>query len=239
MSIASMFSKQSFVFIRGVRGWIASRFDIRSLLNVGTSAFVEQIFMRIGFLLFAITVANLGTTQYAAHQIGMNMMSLSFSFGDGLSVASVALVGRSLGQERRDLAKLYAAMCQRLGLLCAFVMSMVFLFFGRNLFALFSNEPEILDIGVMIMRILCFVIYMQISQVVFFGCLRGAGDTKYTALASLISVTFIRPGLSWLLCYPLGLGLFGVWMGLVGDQFMRFLLGYIRMKQGKWLKIKI
>src|SRR5699024_2377879 len=39
MSIASMFSKQSFVFIRGVRGWIASRFDIRSLLNVGTSAF--------------------------------------------------------------------------------------------------------------------------------------------------------------------------------------------------------
>ena len=232
MSIASMFSKQSFVFIRGVRGWIASRFDIRSLLNVGTSAFVEQIFMRIGFLLFAITVANLGTTQYAAHQIGMNMMSLSFSFGDGLSVASVALVGRSLGQERRDLAKLYAAMCQRLGLLCAFVMSMVFLFFGRNLFALFSNEP-------VIMRILCFVIYMQISQVVFFGCLRGAGDTKYTALASLISVTFIRPGLSWLLCYPLGLGLFGVWMGLVGDQFMRFLLGYIRMKQGKWLKIKI
>lgn len=74
---------------------------------------MEQIFLRIGFLLFAITVANLGTTQYAAHQIGMNMMSLSFSFGDGLSVASVALIGRSLGQERRDLAKLYASMCQR------------------------------------------------------------------------------------------------------------------------------
>lgn len=239
MSVGSMFSKQSFVYIRGIKGWISSRFDIRSLLNVGSSAFVEQIFLRIGFLLFAITVANLGTTQYAAHQIGMNMMSLSFSFGDGLSVASVALVGRSLGQGRRDLAKLYASMCQRLGLLCAFVMSMVFLFFGRNLFALFSDEAEILDIGVMIMRILCFVIYMQISQVVFFGCLRGAGDTKYTALASLISVTCIRPGLSWLLCYPLGLGLLGVWMGLVGDQFTRFLLGYIRMKQGKWLKIKI
>lgn len=239
MSVGSMFSKQSFVYIRGIKGWISSRFDIRSLLNVGSSAFVEQIFLRIGFLLFAITVANLGTTQYAVHQIGMNMMSLSFSFGDGLSVASVALVGRSLGQGRRDLAKLYASMCQRLGLLCAFVMSMVFLFFGRNLFALFSDEAEILDIGVMIMRILCFVIYMQISQVVFFGCLRGAGDTKYTALASLISVTCIRPGLSWLLCYPLGLGLLGVWMGLVGDQFTRFLLGYIRMKQGKWLKIKI
>lgn len=239
MSVGSLFSKQSFVFIKGSRGFFASRYDIHSLLNVGSSAFVEQIFLRIGFLLFAITVANLGTTAYAAHQIGMNMMSLSFSFGDGLSVASVALIGRSLGQERRDMAKLYAAMCQRLGLLCSFVMSIVFLFFGRDLYRMFSDDPAILDIGVMIMRILCFVIYMQISQVVFFGCLRGAGDTKYTAFASLISVAIIRPGLSWLLCYPCGLGLLGVWLGLVGDQLTRFTLGYIRMKQGNWLKIKI
>lgn len=239
MSLHSMFAKSSFVYIRGVKGFFTSRFDVRSLLNVGSSAFVEQIFLRIGFLLFAITVANLGTTAYAAHQIGMNMMSLTFSLGDGLSVASVALIGRSLGEERRDLAKLYASMCQRIGLFCAFVMSMVFLFFGRNLYGLFSSEQEILDMGVMIMRMLCVIIYLQITQVIFFGCLRGAGDTKYTAFASMISVAIIRPGLSWLLCYPLGLGLLGVWLGLFGDQFMRFCLGYFRMKQGKWLKIKI
>ena len=239
MSITSLFSKKSFVYIRGIKGYLASKFDVKSLLNVGSSAFTEQIFFRIGFLLFAITVASLGTTAYAAHQIGMNMMSLSFSFADGFSVASVALIGRSLGQKRRDLAKLYANMCQRMGVLCAFMMSMVFLFFGRNLFGLFSSEAEILDMGVMIMRILCFVIYLQISQVIFFGCLRGAGDTKFTAFASMISVAIIRPGLSWLLCTPFGLGLLGVWLGLVGDQFTRFILGFIRIKQGNWLKIKL
>lgn len=239
MSVFSLFSKQSFVYIRGVKGFIASKFDIKSLLNVGSSAFTEQIFLRIGFLLFAITVANLGTTSYAAHQIGMNMMSLSFSFADGFSVASVALIGRSLGQQRRDLAKLYAAMCQRMGLVCAFLMSMVFLFFGRNLFSLFSSEPEILDLGEMIMHILCFVIYLQITQVIFFGCLRGAGDTKFTAFASMISVAIIRPGMSWLLCNPFGLGLLGVWLGLVCDQLMRFTLGFFRVRQGNWLKIKI
>ena len=46
----------------------------------------------------------------------------------------------------------------------------------------------------MIMRILSVVLFMQIEQVVQFGCLRGAGDTKFTALVSFISVTFIRPG---------------------------------------------
>lgn len=239
MSIASLFSHQSFVYIRGSKGFIASKFDIKSLLNVGASAFVEQIFLRIGFLLFAITVANLGTTQYAAHQIGMNMMSLSFSLGDGLAVASVALIGRSLGQKRRDLAKLYASMCQRMGLLCAFVMSMVFLFFGRTLFSIFSSELEILNLGEMIMRVLCTVIYFQITQVIMMGCLRGAGDTKFTAFSSLVSVAIIRPGVSWLLCYPVGLGLFGVWMGLFGDQFTRFCLGFFRIRQGNWLKIKL
>ena len=48
-------------------------------------------------------------------------------------------------------------------------MSMVFLFFGRNLYGLFSNEQEILDMGVMIMHMLCVIIYLQITQVIFFG----------------------------------------------------------------------
>lgn len=42
-------------------------------------------------------------------------------------------------------------------------MSMIFLFFGRNLYGLFSNEQEILDMGVMIMRMLCVIIYLQVT----------------------------------------------------------------------------
>lgn len=77
----------------------------------------------------------------------------------------------------------------------------------------------------MSMRILCVILFLQIEQVVILGCLRGAGDTKYTALVSLISVAIIRPGASWLLGYPLGLGLLGVWLGTFADQIVRFLMG--------------
>ena len=71
----------------------------------------------------------------------------------------------------------------------------------------------ILDYGVIIMNILSVLLFFQILQVVQFGCLRGAGDTRFTAMVSLISVTIIRPGLSWLLCYPLEFGLIGAWLG--------------------------
>lgn len=239
LSIRSVLHKDGFVYLRAVKGWIADKTSIKSIANVGSSAFVEQICLRIGFLLFSMTVARLGTTELAAHQIGMNMMSMSFSIGDGFSVASVTLIGQSLGRRRPDMAKIYGNVCQKTGLICAFVISSVYFLFGKDIFALFSNEQPILEYGVMIMRILSLMLFLQIEQVVLFGCLRGAGDTRFTAMVSLISVTCIRPGLSWLLCYPLGLGLMGAWLGTFCDQLMRFTMTFIRFRKGQWTKLKL
>lgn len=71
-----------------------------SLVRVGYSVFFEQVFMRIGFMMTAIMAAKQGTDAMAAHQVGMNIMSLSFAFGDGLQSAAVALIGRSLGAKK-------------------------------------------------------------------------------------------------------------------------------------------
>lgn len=239
LSIASVLHRDGFVYLRAVKGWIADRLSVRSMLNVGSSAFVEQVCLRIGFLLFSMTVARLGTVELAAHQIGMNMMSMSFSIGDGFSVAAVTLIGQSLGRKRPDMAKIYGNVCQKTGLICAFVISTVYFIFGKDIFLLFSSEQVILDYGGMIMRILSLMLFLQIEQVVLFGCLRGAGDTRFTALVSLISVTIIRPGMSWLLCYPLGLGLMGAWLGTFCDQFVRFLMSFIRFRKGNWTKLKL
>ena len=239
LSVASILHKNGFIYLRAVKGWLADRGDMKSLLNVGSSAFVEQVCLRVGFLLFSMTVANLGTTELAAHQIGMNFMALSFAFGDGFSVASVTLIGQSLGRKRPDMAKIYGNVCQKLGLMCAFVISSIYFFFGKNFFTLYTDDPVILDYGAMIMRILSVTLFFQIEQVVLLGGLRGAGDTKYTAMVSLISVTFVRPGASWLLCYPLGLGLLGAWLGTFIDQVVRFLLSFLRFRKGKWTQLRL
>lgn len=241
MSVFSVMHKDGYLSFRQVtRDEI--RFDrrtIRSIVNIGTSTLAEQIFLRVGFLTFTIVVANLGTNAFAAHQVGMNIMSLSFSFGDGLSAASIALVGQSLGAKRTDMARIYGNVSQRLGLIFATILSIIFLTLGRPIFSLFADDKEILDYGVMIMAVLTVVVFLQISQVVFSGCLRGAGDAKFTAFVSLVSVMLIRPGAGWLFCYPVGLGLFGAWLGLAVDQFCRFILTYFRFKSGRWTKYEV
>ena len=102
-----------------------------------------------------------------------------------------------------------------------------------------SPEPEIIAMGVEIMRVIVVVVLLQIAQVIYMGCLRGAGDVIYTTIASTISVTIVRPIASYLLCYTAGLGIIGIWFGVCADQLVRFILTSLRFRSGKWTKIKI
>ena len=187
----------------------------------------------------AIMAADMGTAQMAAHQVGMNIMSLSFSFGDGFQSTAVALIGRSLGESNEDLAKEYGRTCRMMGLVVSIGLACLYLFGGRALMSAFFREEEIVKIGTAITRIIMLVVIFQVSQVIYMGCLRGAGDTGYTAMASIISVTIIRTVFSYVCGYTLGLGINGVWMGILADQVSRFIFGSVRFRAGKWTKIKI
>ena len=111
MSIVSLLHKDRFISLRKFPGLGFDRRTLASIANIGSSSLVEQVFLRIGFFTYSILVAKLGTADFAAHMVGMNILSISFSLGDGLSVASVALVGRSLGEKRRDLPAHWAELC--------------------------------------------------------------------------------------------------------------------------------
>lgn len=210
-----------------------------NLVHVGYSVFFEQILMRIGFMLTAIMAAKQGTDAMAAHQVGMNIMGLSFSFGDGLQAAAVALIGRSLGAGDKELAKEYGRICRMFGGVISACLAVLYFVGARPLMSLFFAEEHIVAIGVNIMRVIIFVVVFQISQVVYMGCLRGAGDTFYTAVASTISVTFIRTLGSYLGGYTFGLGIVGIWLGVLADQVSRFIFASTRFKKGRWTEIKI
>ena len=241
MSICSLMNKRGFVSIPYIiqTHIKPSREAFVSIVKVGYSVFCEQLLMRFGFMLTAIMAADMGTNAMAAHQVGMNIMGLSFSFGDGLQSAAVALIGRSLGQGKPDMAKEYGRTCKMLGGCISMVLAVVYFLGARWLYSMFFAEQEIVEIGVTIMYIMIVTVIFQIRQVIYMGCLRGAGDTFYTAVSSTISVSVIRTIVSYVCGYTLGFGIAGIWLGVLGDQISRFTFASIRFKQGKWTEIKI
>lgn len=241
MSIISIMKKDNFVSIPYIlKNKIKPKWkSFTSILRLGYSVFFEQILMRVGFMMTAIMAADKGTYAMAAHQVGMNIMGLTFSFGDGLQSAAVALIGRSLGEGDPDKAKEYGGICKKFAIIIALILSVLYYFGANTMMSMFFDEKEIVDIGVSIMRVIIFVVLFQVIQVVYMGCLRGAGDTLYTAIASTISVTIIRTAVSYIFGYIVGWGIVGIWLGVLADQVSRFAFGTIRFKQGKWVNIKI
>lgn len=241
MSILSVWKEDNFISIPYIlKEKIKPAFEaLKSIVKVGYSVFAEQVLMRIGFMLTAIMAADQGTSAMAAHQVGMNIMGLSFSFGDGLQATAVALIGYSLGAKRPDQAKQYGKTCRMIGGVISVILAVVYFCGARGLMRLFFEEEEIVAIGISIMHVIIFVVILQIAQVIYMGCLRGAGDTLYTAVASTISVTIMRTLGSYFFGYILNMGITGIWLGVVADQLSRFVLASIRFRQGKWTQIKI
>lgn len=241
MSIFSLFSKSSFVNVAFMiqNKLRATKEAFKQIFNLASSVFIEQILLRVGFMSVSVMAANLGTRAFAAHQVGMNIMGLSFSFGDGMQVAAVTLIGQSLGQKNAELAKKYGTICQRMGNLISVVLSALYLLLGEWFYGMYFTEAETIAIGVQIMQVMVLIVLMQVAQVIYMGCLRGAGDVKFTTVASTVSVTFIRPIASYLFAYVLHFGVIGIWLGVVCDQICRLILTNWRFRSGKWTEIKI
>lgn len=239
MSITTLFKKDGFLSFHIKSSWSINKVILQPIFKISSSAFVEQVFMRIGFLSYAIIVARLGTTALATHLICMNILSFSFCFGDGFAIAASSLVGQSLGANRPDLSIIYGKAGQRISFIVSTGLFLVFIAGRETLVSLFSRESEVIILGAGIMVIMAFTTHAQTSQVVISGCLRGAGDTVFVAMTSLLSVAIIRPLLTWTLSFPIGLGLYGAWIALCIDQIFRFTLNFIRFSRGKWTKISL
>lgn len=241
MSIVSLFRRDNFVsIVYLVQMKIKPALEpLKRIIHVGYSVFIEQILMRIGFMSTAMMAADMGTNAMAAHQVGMNILGLTFSFGDGMQVAAVALIGRSLGEGSSTKAKEYGKTCRRIGLCISIALAILYFFGGEPLYRLFFEEDDIVAYGVQIIHVVIVIVLFQVSQVIYMGCLRGAGDTNYTAIASTISVTVIRTAFSYLCGIVLRWGIPGIWIGILADQISRFLFASIRFQSGRWTKIKI
>lgn len=239
MSLMSVLHTDSFLSLRTHGSWRFERETLQPMWKVCSSALVEQMCMRFGFFIYVKIVATLGTIAFATHQICMNVFSISFSVGDGLSVASSSLVGQSLGAKRPDMAIIHGKVCQRIAQMLSAVLTVIFIVFRRPIMMAFTTDEAIILQGMSIMIVLALTCFIQNSQVVTMGSLRGAGDTRYTALVSLISIAIIRPGSAWLFCYPMALGIMGAWYSMFFDQCVRMALSVVRFSSGNWTKLKL
>ena len=124
------------------------------------------------------------------------------------------------------------------GFYFSLILAVVFVFFGGWIVSLYNSDPTIIEMGGRIMLFVAFLQPFQSSQFIIAGGLRGAGDTKVTAMITFITVLLVRPGVAILLVNT-GLGLYGALLALACDQILRSALVLGRYNSGKWKLLKL
>ena len=216
------------------------RFEMmKDLIRIGLPTALEQLALRVGIISFLNIVSGLGTNVYAAHQISLNILNLTYSPAQAFGITASTLMGQSLGAKNEQLARMYTRMCQRIGFVIAIGMSL-FIFFGSKILAEFySTDTEIIRNTMIALTIVAFVQPFQSHQLITSGALRGAGDTVWPLIAIFVGSVLIRVSLGYVFVNMIGLGLAGAWYAVFIDQFIRWLIILFRFKSGKWKNIRI
>ncbi len=212
---------------------------IRRIYQIGLPAAMEQLVLRSGQVMFAKVVSALGTVTFAAHQVAMNILSLTFMPGQAFATSATTLVGQYLGAERPDDAERCANTSRNMAMTIGVAMAFVFIFFGKYIAWLYTGDMAVVLVSALVLRIYAFAQPAQSTQFVLAGGLRGAGDTTYPLYSTAAGMWVGRVVLGWFFVNVVGMGLPGAWLGMAIDQFFRATLIYLRFRTGKWKHIRV
>jgi MATE family multidrug resistance protein len=212
---------------------------IRRILRVGLPSGLEQLLFRTGHMVFARILAELGTVAYAANQVAMNGWSLSFMPGFGFALAATTLVGQGLGAEDPEGAQRRGYTAYRMGAALMGTVGLAFLLFPAQIVGFFTDDPQVIAIGTMPLRMVGLIQPLLAATMIFTGGLRGAGDTRWPMFVTGGSIWLVRLPLAYLFALVLDWGLPGAWGALALDLSLRGLLNFLRFRGGRWKTVKV
>ena len=201
---------------------------VRKLLQLGFPA-AMQIGFEVGvFAVATALIGRLGPVPLASHQVALNTVSLTFMVPLGIGSAAAVRVGQALGRKDPHGASRAGWTAMALGGAFMSAMALLFWFAPDYIVRIYTSDPAILAVSSGLLFVGAFFQLFDGLQVVATGALRGAGDTRTPMICHLVFYWAIGLPLGAYLCFNLGWGARGVWVGfcvaliLIGSALVYF-----------------
>lgn len=212
---------------------------LQRITRVGSTAAAEQMIMQIGFMMFALTVASLGTATFAAHQIALNVNGLTWMPAQAFGVAATAIVGQCLGAGDKEKARDFVKVIHRMSLCVAGLIAVTFLLTSQYIAALYTTDADTASQAAVALKLIAVGLPGICTQIPIAAALRGAGDAKFPLVASAMGIWIFRVAVAPLFVNVFGWGLTGAWLSIALDQTTRATVVYSRFRTGKWMHKKV
>jgi len=221
--------------IFNIKGWM-----VRKILLVGIPTGVEGSVFQVGKLLVQGFIASFGTASLAANAIAGSVSSFINIPGGAISMASVTVIGQTIGARRTDLSVYYAKRLLLFAYIAMFILATPIFFFAPTIASFFNLSEEATKIATILFQSSMVVsILFWPSAFVLPNFLRAAGDVKFTMIVSIFSMWAFRVGGSYIMAMNFGWGVYGVWIGMYIDWVARSIAFIWRFARGKWKDIQV
>jgi MATE family multidrug resistance protein len=187
---------------------------IGRLCYYGIPAGLYTFIDTLTFTAFVLLIGGMGHVQRNATTIAFTLNSFTFIPLHGIGISVTSMVGNQLGKNRPDLARRVTMTAQMIGSVYAGLFGLAFLVcpdLFLSLFAAYTNPEEFAaahDLCVVLLRFIALYLFFDSSLAIFFGTLRGAGDTIFIArivgilapflpIVSVIGINCFDLGVLW------------------------------------------
>jgi putative MATE family efflux protein len=216
---------------------------IRELFRFGLPTGFQGIAMNIGgvfMLAFIGSLAHSAAAQAAFAVCYSQLFSLVTWTSVGLMGAAAAIAGQNLGAGKPDRTAASVHVAARIGLSSAALVGAVFLFFPRQVLAVFGmHDPVVVEIGVQLLRVLSLSGLFVTVALTYTGGLQGTGDTKSPLYISVISQVLVPLGICFAIQQAGTLQPIHIWIAILIGHATRCALSVLRFNQGRWRTIAV
>lgn len=208
-----------------LRMWIVPKRLMR-LTKLGIPIALQQGLEAATFSLTAIMVGWLGSLELAAHQVVIAISTVSFTIYLGLGSATAIRTSYCKGLNDWQQVRRYTVAGVHLGILVSFLTCVVLYLFRNQISFVFSDDPQVSLIVVTLLPILMLYQFVDGAQIILANALRGISDVKPIMWISFITNFLIAIPAGYVLGFPLGMGIQGIWLAYpIGFVFSVTLLG--------------
>ncbi|MGB9442197.1 MAG: MATE family efflux transporter [Desulfobacterales bacterium] len=228
-----------------IKGWRLEKDLFVRLLRYGFPSGVQFFLEMAGFTAFVLLVGRLGIASLAATNIAFNINTLAFMPMIGCGIAVSVLVGQYLGGDKPDRAQsvvysgFHLTLVYMISIAAAYVLVPDVFVAPFALRADPGEFSEIYGYSIILLRFVAVYSVFDTMNIIFCSAIKGAGDTRYVMLVTVILSVFVFVLPVYLVVVVFEFGLMIAWVFATAYITLLGFIFYVRFLGGKWKTMRV
>lgn len=216
-------------------GWKNFSVLIAPVIMIAAPSILEPMSFQAYMIALNWIAAEVGDLALKVKVYAYNTFLFCLMISIAIGMATEAIIAQRVGRKEFDLVDKQLKQSLKISLIGTSALALCWLLFNQPILKFFSSDPEVIAIGLWAFVLSFLAEPWRTVNITIGSALRCAGDATFTSVSSIGVIWLLSVPLAYVLAIPFGLGLYGLLIAAVIDEFIRALIKGWRWKQGRWM----